>query len=118
MFSDQQVVTGLALLLSGYSQLSSGLSVYHWQIIIYLAWFSSLTHMTTLTILRQLFHDSHEVRIWRLVLMSLMIVMLCIGLLPTGDAIWENNLGIGSFTSEVPAICFFKRLFSRKLGER
>ena len=30
MFSDQQVVTGIALLASGYSQLSSGISNYHW----------------------------------------------------------------------------------------
>ena len=54
MLSDQQLVTGIALLASGYSQLSYGLSSYHWQLIVYLAWFSSLTHLTTLTALRYL----------------------------------------------------------------
>lgn len=52
MFSDQQVVTGIALLASGYAQLSSGISNYHWQMLVYLAWFSSLTHLSTLTVLR------------------------------------------------------------------
>lgn len=52
MFSDQQLVTGIALLASGYAQLPYGLASYYWQIIIYLAWFSSLTHLTTLTFLR------------------------------------------------------------------
>src|SRR5450756_2077760 len=49
MFSDQQLVTGIGILVSGYTQLHCSLSIYHWQIIVYLAWFSSLTHMTTLT---------------------------------------------------------------------
>ena len=55
MLSDQQLVTGIALLASAYSQLSCGLSSYHWQLIVYLAWFSSLTHLTTMTALRQYF---------------------------------------------------------------
>ena len=51
MFSDQQAATGIALLASGYAQLSSSISNYHWQMLVYLAWFSSLTHLTTLTVL-------------------------------------------------------------------
>ena len=31
-FSDQQVITGIAILLSGYSQLRTGLAVYYWQL--------------------------------------------------------------------------------------
>jgi hypothetical protein len=42
MFSYQQLVTGIVILACGFSQLSSGLYSFHWQIIVYLAWFSSL----------------------------------------------------------------------------
>ena len=31
MFSDQQVVTGIAIFISGYAQLPCGLSAYHWR---------------------------------------------------------------------------------------
>ena len=32
MFSDQQLVTGIALLTTGFTQLKCGLSSYHWQV--------------------------------------------------------------------------------------
>jgi hypothetical protein len=36
-FSDQQLVTGIGMLVSGYTQLHCSLSLYHWQIVVYLA---------------------------------------------------------------------------------
>lgn len=60
MFSNQQVVTGMALLASGYAQLSSGINIYYWQMLVYLAWFSSLTHLLTLTVLWQYFQDNSK----------------------------------------------------------
>lgn len=48
-FSDQQVVLGIAVLIAGVSQLSSGLDSYHWSTVLNLAWFSSFTHILTLT---------------------------------------------------------------------
>ena len=106
MFSDQQVVTGIALLASGYAQLKSGIESYHWQILVYLAWFSSLTHLTTLTILRQYFRKNLVARRWRCFLMLVTVIMLAIAILPTGDSRW---LGV---TATVPALCFFRRLVS------
>lgn len=58
-FSDQQAVTSIALLIGGISQFQYGLSSYHWQNIVNLAWFSSVTHLTTLTTLRLHFHHNH-----------------------------------------------------------
>lgn len=109
MFSDQQLVTGIALLISGYAQLRCGLSFYHWQMIVYLAWFSSLTHLTTLTILRQYFRDNPAPRLWRAILMLVMLTMLVIALLPSGDAapLYEDDL------AGLPALCYFKRLIAR-----
>lgn len=114
MFSDQQIVTGIALLVTGYAQLPHGLSAIHWQMIIYLAWFSSITHLTTLTLLRQHFSNNPAARLWRVVLMFIMITMLVIALLPTGDGLWfgtkhSDNL----YTAGVPAMCYFRRLVAR-----
>lgn len=103
MYSDQQLVTGLAILISGYSQLSSStgdMTSYHWQLMVYTAWFASLTHLTTLTILRKYFRDIKKVRIWRIGLMTLLMLLLMVALLPTGNSYWLVLLG-------VPARCFF-----------
>ncbi|KAF2716046.1 hypothetical protein K431DRAFT_209740, partial [Polychaeton citri CBS 116435] len=53
-FSDQQLITGIGILIAGYISLfnSSALDQYHWQIVIYLAWMSSNVHLATLTVLR------------------------------------------------------------------
>ena len=129
MFSDQQLVTGLALLISGYVQLRCGLSTYHWQTIIYLAWFSSLTHLTTLTFLRQYFRDNPAPRLWRAVLMLVMVTLLGIALLPSGDNWWFTSedfyfytdgvpTNLVESTAGVPALCFFRRLVARSPEER
>lgn len=100
MFSDQQVVTGIAILSAGYSQLHCGLSSYHWEIVIYLAWFSSLTHLTTLTALCQYFHDNPPIRNWRAAFMLATVALLGVSLLPTAKSKWGSAPG-------VPAQCFF-----------
>ena len=109
MFSDQQMMTGIALLVSGYAQLANGVSSYHWQVIVYLTWFSSITHLTTLTFLREHFRTNPEVRLWRVILMFLMLSMLGVAFIPTGDAEWFS--GDGKRTQAgLPALCYFKRL--------
>ena len=105
MFSDQQIVTGIALLASGFSQLPNGLDAYHWQILVYLAWFSSFTHLTTLTVLRNYFQDHPATRSWRIVLMVVTVSLLGIALLPTGNQWWLNS---SPDTLGVPALCFFQ----------
>ncbi|PVH69689.1 hypothetical protein DL98DRAFT_541406 [Cadophora sp. DSE1049] len=50
--SDQQVVTGLAVLITGYAQRCS-ISGHHFQLIANLAWFSSTTHLSTIAVLQQ-----------------------------------------------------------------
>lgn len=128
MFSDQQVVTGIALLASGYAQLSSGISNYHWQMLVYLAWFSSLTHLSTLTVLRQYFQDNRKARLWRAVLMLITVLMLGAALLPTSDTLWLNasepllwldpNHRNHLVPILAPALCYFRRLGSRDSHDR
>ena len=112
-FSDQQIVTGLAILIGGYAQLPYGLSSYHWQIVVYLAWFSSVTHLTTLTFLRRYFRENPEARLWRTLLMFSMVSLLVIALIPTGDGGWYLANVNNKFRSGIPALCYFKRLSSQ-----
>lgn len=65
MFSDTQAIAGMSILLCGYLQLDEGLSSYHWQMVISLAWFSSFTHLATLTALRGYFCDRPGMAMFR-----------------------------------------------------
>ena len=102
-FSDLQVVTGNAILISGYTQLHCGLQAYHWQLVVDLAWFSVITHLTTLTCLQRYFQGRPAQRILRLIGTGATTVMLSIALGSTGY--WNNSesqLKLG-----YPAQCFF-----------
>lgn len=114
-FSDQQAVTGIALLGSGYGSLNTGIDSYHWQILVYLVWFSSLTHLTTLTVLRRHFLHNPAARLGRAVLMFITVAMLAVALLPTGDTLWSfGDDGSYQQSQGVPALCYFRRLGSHE----
>ena len=100
-FSDQQSVTSIAILVSGYSQLAScqPMNIYNWQITVDLAWFSSITHLTTLTCLRNYFQQRPALRIWRLSCMTINAAILAIALGSTG---WE------SVSPTLPALCLYR----------
>ena len=74
------------------------MTVYNWQITVDLAWFSSITHLTTLTCLRNYFQQRPALRIWRLSCMAINAAILAIALGSTG---WE-------FVSPtMPALCLY-----------
>jgi hypothetical protein len=73
--SDQQLVTGLAVLVGGFSNHCS-LSIFEFNVVIALAWFSSLTHLATLDVLREYFLDNAVVRTWRVIGMVIMLILL------------------------------------------
>ena len=83
--SDLQIITGLSILISGFALLRCGLQTYHWQILVYLAWFSSLTHLSCLTLLRNYLYNHPTERLWRLLGMGLIVVMLVGAILPTAS---------------------------------
>lgn len=109
--SDLQIVTGLSILISGFTQLGCGLSAYHWQIVVYLAWFSSLTHLCCLIFLRNYLYNHPGQRLWRLVSMCIVIIMLVVALYPTGYFNWTSD-PVATATPTSPssyAICFYSR---------
>lgn len=99
-FSDTQVVTGVAILLCGYIQIPLGISSYHWQVVVALAWFSALTHLLTLLSLREYFRTHFEMAVLRAILMGFVMVLLAAALGSTGF-ISQNR------TTATPAICLF-----------
>lgn len=90
--SDQQLVTGLAMLIGAFSQLNCGISFYHWQVVTTLAWFASITHLATLPFLQEFLQRRKLLLCLRVMLMSGIAIMLSIALLRSGDP-------------EIPAMC-------------
>jgi hypothetical protein len=110
--SDLQILTGFSILISGYVQLRCGLSAFHWQIIVLLAWFSTTTHLCCLTFLRNYLYNRPAERAWRLVAMGLMLLMLLVAMVPTGGYDWPiSYYGSNRFPNPTPsdyAICYFR----------
>jgi hypothetical protein len=119
--SDLQILTGISILISGFAQLRCGISCYHWRLLIYLAWFSSLTHLACLTFLRHYLYVNQGERAWRLVAMAILVILLIAAMVPSGNYQWDPlqpSAGFDDSTTEagiVPqpadyAICYFKHL--------
>nr|POF22100.1 hypothetical protein CFP56_36187 [Quercus suber] len=116
--SDQQIVTGIAVLGAGFQGLRTGtISTYHFQIVIYLAWLSSSVHLSCVTLLRPLLYHYRGLRIWRLAGMLILFLGLVIALVPTVTNFWglidyHQEDDDGSYLPDhdgwsIPAKCFW-----------
>ena len=72
-----------------------------------MAWFSSCTHLSTLTVLRTYFREHTAIRKWRLIAMLLMFLMLPAALVPTLTMAWASDSLITYALSGMPARCFY-----------
>jgi hypothetical protein len=98
-------------MISGAAQLKCGISCYQWLVVVYLAWFSSLTHLSCLTLLRNYLHNRPAERTWRLVCMFVLVALLFFAFLPTVNYRWQlgrSAEGAGPPTPEDYAICYLK----------
>lgn len=77
--SDQQLVTGIAILVAVFAN-HCRTSIYELNISISLAWFSCTTHLATLDVLHRYFRENVVVRNWRMVGMLGVLVLLIPGL--------------------------------------
>ena len=110
MFSDQQIVTGIAILAAGYAKHCT-ISVYHFQVVVYLAWMSSGTHLVTLTVLRKYLRDEPTIRTWRIAGMSILFVLLIVALFPITAGNWSELVVASKITTGsavIPAQCFWR----------
>ncbi|SPO02569.1 uncharacterized protein DNG_05242 [Cephalotrichum gorgonifer] len=73
--SDQQLVTGLAILIGGVAG-QNRLSIYEFSVVLSLAWFSSTTHLATLDALREYLKENRRIRDVRVGAMLATLVLL------------------------------------------
>ncbi|KAK1765410.1 hypothetical protein QBC33DRAFT_544239 [Phialemonium atrogriseum] len=73
-FSDQQLVTGLAMLVSMFSK--GDITIYSFQLATAVAWFSSTIHLATLVVLRRFLRRNKWSRILRVSIMLVVVVLL------------------------------------------
>ncbi|PYH34512.1 uncharacterized protein BO87DRAFT_358442 [Aspergillus neoniger CBS 115656] len=107
-FSDMQLLTGYSLLISGFSQLRSGLQTFYWQVVIGLTWFSTITHLSCLTALRNHLYLHSSERTWRLAAMAILCVLLAIGLGFTANYDWVFFGGGDEPNYGDAAICYIR----------
>ncbi|RBR20257.1 hypothetical protein FVER53590_11234 [Fusarium verticillioides] len=106
-FADIQIFTSLAILIGAYASVGCDIVAYHWQYMIYLAWLASITHLASLSFLRNHLANNPAKRAWRLVAMCTIQAMLsvAVGLSMTfNKEPWLNDRG------GRPARCYFEDL--------
>ncbi|KAI0805263.1 hypothetical protein GGR55DRAFT_286210 [Xylaria sp. FL0064] len=120
---DIQIATGVAVLLSGFIGLKCDISTYHWQTIVSVAWFASVTHLSGLSVLRSHLHADAWRRNIRVGLMTALLILWIIAAIPSLFFDWTSP----SWPIEVviigpgdPAICFINigfgdRIFQNRL---
>ncbi|KAK8069711.1 hypothetical protein PG994_006327 [Apiospora phragmitis] len=113
--SDQQIVTGIAIMGAGFQGLRArALSAYHYQIVLYLAWMSSSVHLTAITVLASYLKRHRGVLAWRLTGMLVLFAMLVVGLVPTisndWGIFWWPGIDSDKTGWAIPARCFWGNL--------
>jgi hypothetical protein len=121
--SDQQIFTGIAIMSAGFHGLATGgMTVYHFQVVLYLAWMSSSVHLSAVTLLQTYLKVARKrgILVWRLCGMIILMVMLLLGLIPTisndwGIFYWDGMLP-GRTGWAIPAACFWGNLWGDGVG--
>lgn len=123
-FSDVQLLTGIAILVSGFLSLGYGpgptISAYHWQMVVHLAWFAMATHLASLSVLRIHLRHHPRKRLLRFLLTLLLLVLLLVAMIPTVFFNWKERyflkgqeyrelpgLTLSAANASSPAVCFF-----------
>lgn len=112
ILSDLNLVTGLGILISAYSQLDCGISAYHWQMVVFIAWFASFSFVSAMAFLEGYLQTNRNMRLIRIFFMCIFASLLIAALLPTGSSLWLNQyIGEGAgFYPGLSAVCFYKQL--------
>ena len=109
-YADQQIIYGFAILIAGFIQWGS-ISVYHYHVVMYLAWMSSNTHLSAVTLLPWIFDNAkRQIRnMLRLIGMSIVAAMLVAALVPTTKRFWFLiAFNWSDLPAGVPAHCFWQ----------
>lgn len=112
---DLQILTGLGILLAGFISLPV-LKGAHWQMVCYLAWFATVTHLSGLSIMSKYLHGRPWERKSRVVLMGVLLIILVVAMVPMAAiTIFKDDGGEGLvLTWNCNATCFFSPQFMAK----
>ncbi|KAL8388257.1 hypothetical protein RB595_009355 [Gaeumannomyces hyphopodioides] len=130
LFSDIQLLTGIAILISGFLSLGCGpgptISAYHWQMVVHLAWFAMATHLAGLSVLRIYLRHHPSKRLLRFLLTLLLLMLLLVAMVPAVFFNWKERyflseptyrelpgLMLSAANASSPAVCFFNIGLSR-----
>ncbi|KAM0714088.1 hypothetical protein Q7P37_011052 [Cladosporium fusiforme] len=106
--SDQQLVTGLAILIAGYVEMMNDhLDLYHWTIVVYLGWLSSSVHIASLTLLREKFKNNPRLRDFRVAGMTALLALLVTAMVPL-----RRSVDLNDYPTGIPARCLWKGKWS------
>lgn len=89
-----------------------------WAAVVYLAWFSAATYLAGLTSLRTYFGTRTALTSLRVVAMFNLLLVLIIGLVPTGYYNWMVSAGQEEYTAALPkspAVCYFSVTVAQSL---
>ncbi|KAK2778808.1 hypothetical protein CKAH01_11582 [Colletotrichum kahawae] len=114
VLSDVQLLTGLGILVSGYINLvGNAITAYHWRILVYLVWFSNLTHTSSLTLLRGYLNYRPMERTCRLGLMFVLWGGLLAAFIPTWWFGWFSGdpTGLGAANAR----CFYSPAIAKNV---
>jgi hypothetical protein len=109
-FSDQQLLTGIAIMSIGYIKLCS-VSTYHFYVIETLAMFSCSAHLASVTSLRRYFQDHPTVARLRILFMLFFAILLSAALLMMGINLRKSATGFPSISGSMappqcPMLCY------------
>ncbi|KAK3312585.1 hypothetical protein B0H66DRAFT_570935 [Apodospora peruviana] len=91
--SDIQTVVGFALLATGFLSLSSGISAYHFMLVVQIAWFAHVTQLAGLSVLRSDDNRSAIARWTRILLTLALAGVLITAIVPTLFFNWAYYSG-------------------------
>ncbi|KAK1984975.1 hypothetical protein LZ30DRAFT_686485 [Colletotrichum cereale] len=109
IFSDQQLITGIGILIGGYVQATrDGLSQHHWNKVIYLAWVSLTVHLMSLSVLRGRLKRNMVSRGIRVIAVTLVFTLLIAALVPTTTNGWAGKYpSMGRLSPATPVRCLW-----------
>ena len=114
-YADQQIATGIAILMAAFIKMQD-ISVYHLNVAIYLAWMSSNTHISAVSLLQAEFRNSKRPK-WRALRifgMAAIGIMTLAMLIPTTSLAWDELANTSMpIPAGIPAICFWRTRYER-----
>ena len=108
MLSDQQLVTGIAILTAAFAQMCT-INTYHFQICTFLAWIAGNTHMLALTSLRPFLKARPSMLRWRLVGILINFGMLLAALVLNASTRWPSSYDDQQLYYDSPARCAWNK---------